>query len=160
MSLDPTAREANFLDSVKKFFIDNLYTISSIPVLFDNGLNEPNIRAGGSDQVDKWVSVNHGNVKYGNVSEKQIRIYICHRRDKEGFRLAQLSDTVMGYLTDIAQNDGHRRMTLYKSHVDPNKWTSIGGVVIYVDVVSQQMQLNDETKYKIIECTFRWGTKI
>ena len=157
MSLDATAREANVLDSIKKFFIDTLKTYQFIPVIFDTGLNNPNIR---DSSVEKWVSVNIGDISPDKVSSIRIRLYLCSRNDKEGFKLAQLRDTVMGYLTDSSQNDGVRRFPLYKSHIDVNKWTIVGNFYVTVEITSGNLPLDDLTKYKIIECTLRWGSKI
>ena len=161
MPLDATAREANVLDSIKKFFIDNIYEISSIPVLFDIGLNSPNIRTGSSaTKVEKWVSVNIGTFIPEHISDLNIRLYLCSRNDKEGFKLAQLRDTVLGYLKDSTADDGMRRIPLYRSHVDASKWQKVGGMLVYVDIISGNLLLEDVTKYKVIECTLRWGAKI
>ena len=49
MALDPTAREANIWDSIKRYFLDNL----SYELTFDRALSSPAIRG---TTVDRWVS--------------------------------------------------------------------------------------------------------
>ena len=156
MALDPTAREANVRDSLKKYFVDSLHP--TYPVMFDKGLRTPDL-LGTPGPTDKWVSINFGTMDRGTLSEHMLTIYCCTRRDGEGFKLAQLSDTVMGFLSDSGETDGMRKIPFYRSY--PSKaWELIGGIVVQEVVESQQFEADDETKYKILNARLRWGSKI
>ena len=155
MSLDPTSRESNLRDSIIKFFVDNIYTTEGIEVSFDKGLARPKIQ-GQPIEVEKWVIINFGAMEMSALSSHQIQVFCCSRRDNEGFKLAQLRDKVMGYLTDSTQTDGFRRINLYQSQT----WTKVGGILITDIIESQQFESEDETKYKILSCSLRWASKI
>jgi hypothetical protein len=157
MALDPTAREANVRDSVKKYFVDNLYRGESIELTFDTALDTPKIQNPNSP-IDKWVSINFGSFDFDNMSEYDLRIFCCARNDPEGFKLAQLRDKVMGYLTDNTKNDGMARIPFYKSYAD-RAWELLGGLLLFVETESGQMTAPDGTKYKMIPVTMRWGAK-
>lgn len=154
MALDPTAREANVRDSVKKYIIDNLG--SYCPITFDRGLVPPTLQG---RTVDKWIAVQFGYFSRGYMSEHPIDIYCCTRKDNEGFKNAQLSDTVVGYLTDSSQTDGMARITFYQSH-PTNPWTVIGGIVVQDLFESRMMTTEDETKYKYITARLRFASKL
>jgi len=156
MAIDDTARESNIKDSIKRFLVDNIYSTSGIAISFDKGLTVPKVQ-GTVDSVKKWVSVRWGVLQISTVAEYSLQLYLCSKQDKEGFKLAQLRDTVMGYLTDSTQNDGGRRVILYKSNVTP--WTELGSFIIYIDGESGGVELDDKTKCKIIDITLRWGCK-
>ena len=156
MAVDPTARRANIKDSIKKFFIDNLYTIEGIDIGFDTSLDRPRTV---NRNVIRWV-----NFRFGELDRETgtltIEIYCCTRQDNEGFKLAQLTDTVMDYLTDSDQNDGTRRVPIYRSRAT-GAWTLLdGGFMILPDTESEELDADDDTKYIVIPTTWRWGTKI
>lgn len=156
MALDPTARETNVRDSIKKYFVDSL--TPQYHLMFDKGMSKPSVQ-GTPSGVDKWISVNFGRMDRGTLSEHNITIYCCTRKDNEGFRLAQLSDTVMGYLSDETATHGMKQIDLYRSYQD-QAWTLIGGLLIQEIIESQQFLADDETKYKILNVRLRWGSKI
>ena len=156
MALDPTAREANVRDSVKKYLVDSLHP--AYHLMFDRSLATPLIQ-GVPSTVDRWISVNFGAMNRGHLSEHILTIYCCSRKDNEGFKLAQLTDTVMGYLSDDTQTDGMRKITFYRSYPN-NPWEIIGGIVIQEVIESQQFEADDETKFKILTVRLRWGSKI
>lgn len=156
MALDPTAREANVRDSIKKYFVDSLS--SQYHLMFDKGMSSPNVQ-GTPSQVDRWISINFGMMDRGTLSEHYLTIYCCTRKDNEGFKLAQLSDTVMGYLSDDTATHGMRTITLYRSY-EAQAWVTIGGLVVQEVLESQQFVTDDETKYKILNVRLRWGSKI
>jgi hypothetical protein len=156
MVLDPTAREANVRDSIKKYFVDSLHP--TYQLMFDKGLSTPDL-TGTPGPTDKWISINFGMMDRGDLSEHILTIYTCTRRDNEGFKLAQLTDTVMGFLSDTTRTDGMARIPLYRSY--PNQaWELIGGIVVQEVIESQQLQVDDETKYKILNVRLRWSAKI
>jgi len=157
MSLDATAREANIRDSIKKFFIDNLYSKEGIELTFDRGLATPKIP--NRNLVEKWVSVNFGLMDRETLSTHSIMIYCCTRKDSEGFKLAQLVDTVMGYLSDTTETDGMKRIPFYRSKAQGD-WDLLGSLLVQDVIESNQMIADDETKFKILTVKLRWATKI
>ncbi len=156
MALDATAREANVRDSLKKYFVDSLHP--TYPLSFDRGMSVPPLQ-GTPSTVDKWVGVNFGFMDRGDLGEHVLDIYCCTRKDNEGFKLAQLTDTVMGYLTDTDATHGMRTIALYRSH-PTDSWTLIGGMLVQEIYESEQITADDETKYKILTVRLRWSAKI
>ena len=157
MALDPTAREANIRASFKKFLIDNLYTVEAYKLTFDKGLAIPKLQG---HEVDQWVAVQFGAIDTGEaLSTQNFNIFCCTRKDKEGYELANMRDTVLGYLTDIDQPDGTRRIPLYNSNV-ARPWPQVESMVVILDPESAQMTASDETKYKILSIRLKWGSKI
>ena len=154
MALDATAREANLRDSVKKYLKDSC-SASNIPVLFDVRLTDPDL----SDKsVNRWVSVIIGPVVPGDVTTVTLDIYCVTRGDPEGFRLSQLRDTMMGYLTDNTSTDGARRITFYQS-VHGGDWVNIGGILVTSIAESGENIARDMTRFKIISCVLRFASK-
>lgn len=158
MAIDATAREANVRDSIKKYFIDGLKNTDGIETTFDISLHAPTVQG---ITVDRWVSIVFGSMDVGaGMSELILNIYCATRRDGEGFKLAQLRDKVMNYLSDTSQTDGMARIALYRSRADGN-WTQLdGGFVVSDHTESGELEAPDETKYKIITATLRWAAKM
>ena len=155
MALDSTARESNVRDSLKKYFIDSFFTAEQVRLTFDKGLAAPSIQG---TAVTRWIAVQFGSLVMDTMSEHVIQIFCCTREDPEGYRLAQLRDKVLGYLTDADATDGLKRIPFYKSNVNP--WELIGGLVVLLDPESPQLVADDETKFKIIPFRIKWGAKI
>ena len=157
MALDPTAREANFRDSIKKYFVDNLETISNIPLTFDKALSSPDIKG---KTVHKWVSVLFGSSHLGTMSEIYFRVFCCTRQDNEGFKLAQLKDTVVGYLTnDGSIGDGQVRIPFYRSYAN-QAWTLLGSLLVIDVIPSDQLEAPDGTKYIILTVRLKTASKM
>jgi len=154
--LDSTAKEANIRDSIKKYFVDSLYTTEGLQVTFDKYLSTPNVQ---QKAVDRWVSVNFGGLELSELSTHSLNIYCCTRADGEGFKLAQLRDKVYKYLTDNTQTDGMARITFYRSRADGN-WTTIGYILVQDVIESQQFEADDGTKYKILTARLRFSSKV
>jgi len=131
MSLHATAREANIIDSIKRYFIDTLETIDGYAITFDKALSSPKLQG---RAVNKWVSVAIGPLNLDSISTLNFDIFCCTRRDNEGFKLAQVRDTVMGRLTnDGSSGDGKVSIPFYQSHKsDP--CVLLGGMLI-MDVI-------------------------
>jgi len=155
MALDATTRETNVKDSFKKFLIDALHP--TYRLTFDKGLNAPKIR--GTDS-EKWVAVECGRFEIGIICSFEIRLYCCTKKDNSGFKLSQLRDVLLGHLTDNTQDDGVKRVALYKSHAEIDKWTQISTMVIHINGETGQLTLSDETKTKVIDITLKWGGRI
>jgi len=157
MALDATARESNVRDSIKRFFIDNIYKTEGIQLTFDRTLSTPKIQ--GTEAATRWVSVNFGPMDMDYLSNLILTVYLCTRQDSEGFRLAQLRDTVMGYLSDTDETDGMKRITFYRSR-STGAWMPIGSILVQDVTESGQMLAPDETKYKVLTVRCRFASKI
>lgn len=152
MALDPTAREANLRDSVKKFFVDNINRTEGISLAFDNYVTSPKLQG---IATNRWVGVQFGPIDMGQESTWYIDVYCCTRQDTEGFKLAQLRDTVMGYLTAGPQTDGFGRIPFYRSYAN-QAWTSLGNLLVTDITESAEAPAPDETKFKILTCKLDW----
>lgn len=157
MVLDATAREANVRDSIKKYFVDNLETIEGLVVTFDKALSRPDL----SDRsVDRWVAVDYGAMIFSSMSDVLLNVHCVARGDNEGFKLAQLKDKVMGYLTDTSTTDGFRRITFYQSAPLMANWSQIGSILVTEIIDSPELEADDETKYKTLTCRLRFASKV
>jgi len=155
--LDATAKEANVRDSIKKYFVDSLHTGESVHLSFDKYLSTPDIR---SKSVDRWVTVNFGEMHMDVMGSHMLNIFCCTRSDGEGFKLAQLRDKVYKYLVDNTKTDGMARIPFYRSRADGN-WTLLGGGFIVRSVIeSQQFEADDGTKYKVLTANLRFSSKV
>lgn len=152
MTLNATARESNFKDSIKKFFVDNIYATEGVQVTFDKSLSSPKIQ-GQPQEVKKWVSINFGSFDVGEgLSFAEVIIIPCTRGDAEGYQLSHLRDRVVGYLTDPGT------ITLWKSY--PAPWERIGSMSVFIDAESEQLEAEDGTKFKRIPITLKWGSTL
>ena len=153
--LDATARESNFRDSIKKYFVDNISRIEGLALLFDEYLSTPKVQG---TEVDKWVAVMVGEIDLGTLSDITIEIYCCTKKDSEGFKLAQLRDKVVGYLVDTSQTDCTARIILYRSSAT-EAWENIGSMLVKIDSESRQMEAEDNSKFKVITARLLWASK-
>lgn len=156
MVLDPTAREANYRDSMKKYLVDSLVTAAGLNLSFDASLVTPILR---NKSTDKWVVVNFGDMHRDDMSTATMEIFCCTREDNEGFKLAQLTDTVMGYLSSTVDGDSTKRIVFYRSY--PNQaWVEIGGIIVLEVFESAQLLADDSTKYKILSIVLKFASII
>ena len=157
MALHATAREANVVDSLKKYFIDNLETVEGLVVTFDKALSQPKLTG---RFTDRWVSVAMGPISFDTLSTALIDIYCCTREDNEGFKLAQLRDTVEGYMTnDGSPGDGKKIIPFYQSH-PTDAWVLLGGMVVADVIASARLEAPDETKYRILTARLLFASKV
>lgn len=153
MTLNSTARQANIWDSIKKYFVDNL----SYSLTFDKALSAPNLRG---KTVDRWVSFRLGSIEMGDMSNIMLDIYCCTRKDNEFFKLAQMRDTVYDLLVDpTVTTDTVRRIPFYSSH-PTQAWTIIGYLLVTEIIESENMEAEDETKFKILHVRLRTSSKV
>ena len=152
MVLDPTARESNFKDSIKKYFVESLKDTENLHISFDKSLSLPYLQ---SFTQQKWVMFNWGPFSRDILSEATVDIMCGARQDNEGFLLAQLGDKVLGYLSDTTATHGMKTITFYRSY--PNApWTVLGGLLVWDIVESGTLEAPDESKYKIITVRFKF----
>jgi len=157
MALADTAKESNVRDSIKKYWVDSLHAAEGVQLTFDKYLSTPNVQG---HQVDKWVSINFGEMALSSLSTHILEIYCCTRKDGEGFKLAQLRDKVYKHLTDNTKTDGMSRIPFYRSRAS-GSWTLLSGGMIVQDVMeSRQLEAEDGTKFKILTVTIRFSSKV
>lgn len=158
MTLDPTARQANIKDSLKKFFLDSLETGAGRALTFDKALSAPDIQG---KAVDRWYSIKLGQMIVETLSDILVELYCCTRKDNEGYKLAQLRDTAFEYLSvdPAATADGTKRIDFYQSSPTV-AWTKIGGLVIVSIVESGELEAPEETKYKVLTIRLKTASKV
>ena len=154
MALDATARLANILDSIKKYFVDNL-TPLGVQITFDVSLSTPKIQ--GID-VTAWTVISLGSKTHGSVSSSTLEIYCCTRNDPEGFRLAQLRDKVVGLLENRTGTDSFGRIPFYQSRAD-GPWTLLGALLVTDITETGVVRALDETKILVVTALLRWSEK-
>ena len=159
MVLDPTAREANIRDSLKRYFVEKLQTAEGIPITFDRGLTAPTIQG---TAAEYWVSIMIGPLQRDTLSSLFIDLFCCSRQDNEGFALARLCDTVMGYLNadDTANEVPPKRIPFYQSYPDKD-WDLIGALlVVEIKETTVSPPLADDTKARQLSTTIRFASKV
>lgn len=157
MALDPTARLSNILDSLKKYFIDSLHTAEGKEVMFDKSLSTPDLQ---DKSVDRWVVINFGSISMETLSEIYLNVFVCSRKDPEGFKNSQLRDTIFGYLIDTDKTDGMARIPLYQSRA-VGAWTQLGGGFVVQEIVEGPLfEAEDLTKYRQLTIRLRWAAKV
>jgi hypothetical protein len=153
MALDPTAREANVRDSLKRYLVTNLKALG-IPYVFDRDLTPPRLQG---EATERWVSIVIDLRERDTLSIVYLDIFCCTRKDNEGFRLAQLTDSIMGLLTDT---EGPRRIPFYKSHPTA-AWEKIGGLVVQrIEEYGINPPLPDGTKVRQLSALIRFASRI
>ncbi len=156
--LSPLSRESNYKDSLKKFFVDFLQG-QNIPVTFDKLLNFPDIYQATfrlqDEKVDRWASIISGGITQRTpvISAFPV-IFLCSRRDNEGYKLAQLRDLVKGKLEES------RSIPFYRSYPEPMEWELIGRMAVYYHPESEQLTIQDGTKVKRMSLELKWASTI
>jgi len=156
MPLDETAKLSNIVRSLKKYFVDSLYTAESIQLDFDKSYQD--VYAALLDRVDQWAIIAIDPSDMDTLASLGFTIFLYSRRDPEAVNLLTLRDTVMGYLIDTTQTDGMARMALYDA-----AWVTIGAAVITLPVGRQEsnnLVAEDGTKFRYISAVLRWGAKV
>uniref|UniRef100_A0A6M3J8P4 Uncharacterized protein n=1 Tax=viral metagenome TaxID=1070528 RepID=A0A6M3J8P4_9ZZZZ len=160
MVLDPTARETNVKDSLKKYLIDNIYTAEGIHLVFDKQFAFPAIHKTAPTQVNRWVTIVFGAIDISEMSTMSVDLFCCTREDPEGYRSSQLRDTIVGYLTDSDQTDTTRRIPFYRSR-ETGAWSLLSGAILVQRIIeSGMLEASDQTKYRIITLILRWPSKV
>lgn len=150
--LDPTLSEACLKNSIKKFFVDNIFTAEGIDIDFDVQYVMPEDVSG---EVNKWISIKFGAIEGGTLSRSHIIVNLFTREDTEGVDLAILRDIVLEKITDLNTTDGRVRITLY----DLN-WNIIGGIIPSLILESDEAGvLKDGTKWKWLRIDLAWGSR-
>ncbi|RKX87432.1 MAG: hypothetical protein DRP58_02785 [Spirochaetes bacterium] len=152
MALDPTLSEACLKNSIKKFFVDNIFTAEGIDIDFDVQYVQPEEIG---VEVDKWISIKFGNIEGGTLSRSHIIVYFFTRSDSEGVDLSILRDMILDKVTDLNATDGHTRIPLFDL-----TWNQIGGMIPTLSVESDEAGiLKDGTNFKWMRINLAWGAK-
>jgi hypothetical protein len=155
MALDETAKLSNIVNSLKKYFVDSLYTTESIQVEFDKSYQD--VYADLPDRVDQWMIISFDPSDMDTLAKLEFTLYMYSRKDPEAVNLFLLRDTVMGYLADDTQTDGLARVDLYDA-----SWAIVGAAVITLPAIRQELGnfvAEDGTKFRYISASLRWGAK-
>ena len=153
MPLDETAKLSNIVRSLKKYFVDSLYTGESIQLDFDKSYQD--VYAALPGRVDQWVIIAFDSSNMDTLAEFGFTIYLYSRKDPEAVNLFSLRDTVMAYLIDTTQTDGLARINLYNA-----AWGIVGAAVIVLPSARQELPnfvAEDGTKFRYIHASLRWG---
>jgi len=163
MGLNSLSRETNYKDSLRKFFVENLSDEHDIPVTFDKLLNFPDIFQEGfryhDDRVNKWVSiVSGGLIERSPMIIAYPAIYMCTRRDNEGYRLAQLRDKVRELLNESMTIPLYRNF--YVPFQDQYMWEFITHMTIFHNGESDQLTTKEDTRFKRLSLRIQWAATI
>jgi hypothetical protein len=156
--LSPLSRESNYKDSLKKFFVDMLST-ENVPVSFDKMVNFPDIYQEAfritDERVDRWVFVTAGNIYQRTpFIEAYPSIFVCARRDNEGYKLAQLRDYILGKIS-IGM-----AIPFYRSYPDPVEWELLTQMTVYHQGETAQLTTKEGTKFKEISLELKWAAML
>lgn len=157
MALDATARETNFRDSVKEYFYTYFKNTLGYPLFFRQGFTTVNIRE--SMTIEKWIVVTFGDFLLDIMTEALVEIRPCTRNDPSFFKLAQMSDNIVGYLTP-SSGDGITRIPFYQSTAVRDDWVSIGGILVHDIHISSDLVAEDGTNFKVITVRMRFASKL
>lgn len=153
MAIDPTLSEQCFRRSVKKYFVDNLYTTKGIYLGFETEFQDP-METDGST-ISEWINFHFDGLSPDNtLGHGRVAAYLFTRKDVDGSKLAILRDTLMEYLVDLTMPDGIRRVPLYDL-----AWQSIGGMMVSTGREPKEERGADQTLYKFINIYFKYVTK-
>ncbi len=140
--LDPTAKRANFVFSMKKFLIENLYDVKHIQLVFDSFLTP-------DDTITRWLFIMFNPIDRDTVSNFSMDVFCVSREDFESDDLNDLTDTVIGSFVDSTQLDGRKRIPVYDK---PNQTVPIG-YLLTNDCLEGPVMLADQDKSKYMRIT-------
>jgi hypothetical protein len=150
MSLDSTSKKVNFLYSLKKYIVDNLFTIEGVYVMFDKFLPP-------ETSVDRWISVITGKLQRDCVSDFNFEIYCTTRKDYEGNKLVELLDLVVGYFSsDLTETDGLKRIPFYDAETQQQN----GSMLVIDCIEGDAMDAPDLSKFVILSIRLKMASKI
>lgn len=155
MVLSPESRQADLTDSLKKYFLDTIETVSGIKIFFEWMDDTPVDDAG--VKLDKWVIFDFGDSDLGAVSEILIFVHLFVRKDSEEYLLSRIQDTFMGYIIDEDSTNGLVSIPYYDTTASP--WVQIGGILPFVKKIYGAQDGKDNTKIKTIQLLCKWGGK-
>ena len=93
------------------------------------------------------------------MSESIVTIRPCTRNDPSFFKLTQMSDNIVGYLTP-SSGDGMTRIPFYQSAPARANWVLIGGIMVHDLDISADLVADDGTNYKVITVRMRFASKL
>jgi hypothetical protein len=148
MALPANASEYNLQMSLKKYFKDNLTVkvkLGETVVYSERALS-------------KWVSVVLGSQIVNTITNANVLIYICTRRDNEGLELSKLRDSVLALLNT---KGGTRHIPFYDVNEAKTVFTPIGALALLGDIIiSDELTTMDKTRYKVFTITLKWVSNV
>lgn len=144
MAIAPTLSEEFYKNSVKKYFVDSLYTTEGVFISFEKLTTDPADAV--PDGITEWIVFKFmGNAYKSPVSQRKLDAYLFSRGDEEGHALSVLRDKLVSALIDLTMPDGIRRAPLYDA-----TWATIGGMLLTVGKESEEEVATDDTLYKVV----------
>ena len=156
MTIDPSVSESNLRNSVKKYFVDSLETAQGVKVIFDRTITSALTDA---SNIDAFLVINFGSLVRDKLASHLLEINCCTKEDVEGWKLAQLSDKVLGTLIDTEMSDTIRRIPLYNTEI-AGHWEQIGSLYVSAVYEGKEQFIADKTRYKSITVDLQWAMKI
>lgn len=151
MSRSAIAKEAYFLNSIRKYLVDNL----SVDLYFEPLTDTPTNDAG--VPLSSWICVSFDDFAPGTLAENFVHLLLFTRNDLEGDDMAALSDTVLDIFIDEDSNTGVVSIPFYDCSDTP--WVNIGGIVPHVQPLTASVPAKDSTRMRLISVRCLWGSK-
>lgn len=149
MELDITSKKTNFIYSLKKFILEEIYDNKSILPIFDEFLPP-------DESVSKWIFVDFGPLDAQIMSIYSFDLFCVTRKDYEGFDLHNLIDDVVGVFTDNTTTDGLKRIPFF----DAATQVQYGSMVVTECSEGKGgMEAPDKSKFSILTITVRMASK-
>lgn len=144
MAIAPTLSEEFYKNSIKKYFVDSLYTAEGVFISFEKLTMDPTDAV--PDSITEWIVFKFkGNAYKSPVSQRKIDAYLFSRGDAEGHALSTLRDKLVSSLVDLTMPDGIQRVPLYDE-----TWAIISGMLLTVGTESEEEIATDDTLYKVV----------
>lgn len=149
MELDSTAKKRNFIFSIKKFIVEEIYDSNGILPIFDEFLPP-------EESTNEWIFVDFGPLDLQVMSVFSFDIFCVTRRDYEGDRLSELIDIVSGVFYDNTTTDGLKRVPFYDAvtHIQNGSMVITG-----CEEGKGGMETPDKSKFSILTITARMASK-
>ena len=150
MELDSTAKKSNFVYSLKKFILEEIYDQKGILPIFDEFLPP-------EESTEQWIFVDFGTLDSSTVILSfSFMIYCVTRKDYEGDKLHDLVDTVIGAFTDTSTTDTLKRVPFY----DKSTQVQNGSMIVTgCDDGKAGLEAPDKSKFSILTFTVRMASK-
>jgi len=145
--LDKTQKEHHVFLSLKKLFVDELWSIHNIPVEFGFVDERPQ----GHDQ---FIVVLINEFIPSTVSSVTATIFMFSKHDGEQGQLSQLYDTVLSLFLSADEEHGFKRIPFYDAD-----FIEFAKLIPYPNPCSAREKSYDGFYFRYFDVVFRWGGK-
>ena len=153
---DPTAKEVNFIRSMKRFIRTELEGLG-IFVAFDMLYSAPKDYSSG-DEETRWVCVSFDERDKDTVISQFIAFDLFTINDSEKDNMYELSDIIEELFTDEDHNLGIQVVPLFNTV--PDTWEQIGGVLPFHRKTTRIWPSDNKTMVRTITFECKWGAKV